>query len=384
MGALLAALAPAATEAADVSGVAAVDVSGVSADAILPPPTPLTASQALYLDVSLNSTPRGLLPFTENRGRLQASPEVLRQLGFNASGDAPVYLDQISGAVVRYDAHMQTLALDVPLDQLILPTTVLSRPQTRAPTGSASPGVLLNYDVYGSRVDTLGNLSLSAELRVFGIGNGTFENTAISRRYQQPGDRHWRGESVRLDTRWSLDFPDSATTLEVGDFYSGFVDWTRPVRLGGLQIGRNYGLQPYRVLTPTPSFLGQAVVPSTVELYVDGLRQYSGQVPVGPFQLAAQPGISGTGNAQVVVTDAFGRMQTLDFSFYGTQQLLARGLSDWSAGVGHLREDFGQRSFAYDDRTVASASWRGGVTDTFTGEAHAEGGGGLAQAGVGG
>ncbi len=334
MGALLAALAPAATEAADVSGVAAVDVSGVSADAILPPPTPLTASQALYLDVSLNSTPRGLLPFTENRGRLQASPEVLRQLGFNASGDAPVYLDQISGAVVRYDAHMQTLALDVPLDQLILPTTVLSRPQTRAPTGNASPGALLNYDVYGSRVDTLGNLSLSAELRVFGIGNGTFENTAISRRYQQPGDRHWRGESVRLDTRWSLDFPDSATTLEVGDFYSGFVDWTRPVRLGGLQIGRNYGLQPYRVLTPTPSFLGQAVVPSTVELYVDGLRQYSGQVPVGPFQLAAQPGISGTGNAQVVVTDAFGRMQTLDFSFYGTQQLLAKGLSDWSAGVG--------------------------------------------------
>lgn len=384
MGALLAALAPAATEAADVSGVAAVDVSGVSADAILPPPTPLTASQALYLDVSLNSTPRGLLPFTENRGRLQASPEVLRQLGFNASGDAPVYLDQISGAVVRYDAHMQTLALDVPLDQLTLPTTVLSRPQARAPTGSASPGVLLNYDVYGSRVDTLGNLSLSSELRVFGIGNGTFENTAISRRYQQPGDRRWRGESVRLDTRWSLDFPDSATTLEVGDFYSGFVDWTRPVRLGGLQIGRNYGLQPYRVLTPTPSFLGQAVVPSTVELYVDGLRQYSGQVPVGPFQLAAQPGISGTGNAQVVVTDAFGRMQTLDFSFYGTQQLLARGLSDWSAGVGHLREDFGQRSFAYDDRTVASASWRGGVTDTFTGEAHAEGGGGLAQAGVGG
>ncbi len=138
------------------------------------------------------------------------------------------------------------------------------------------------------------------------------------------------------------------------------------------------------MLTPTPSFLGQAVVPSTVELYVDGLRQYSGQVPVGPFQLAAQPGISGTGNAQVVVTDAFGRMQTLDFSFYGTQQLLAKGLSDWSVGVGHLRRDFGERSFAYDDRTVASASWRGGVTDAFTGEAHAEGGGGLAQGGIGG
>jgi outer membrane usher protein len=346
-------------------------------------PHPLTASQTLYLDVAQQHAAR---PAAIHREPWPAAgqSEVLRQLGFSASGDAPVYLDQISGAVVRYDAHMQTLALDVPLDQLTLPTTVLSQPADARTGRHASPGLLLNYDVYGSRVDTLGNLSLSSELRLFGIGNGTVENTAISRRYQQPGDRRWRGESVRLDTRWSLDFPDKAMTLEVGDFYSGFVDWTRPVRLGGLQIGRNYGLQPYRVLTPTPSFLGQAVVPSTVELYVDGLRQYSGQVPVGPFQLAAQPGISGTGSAQVVVTDAFGRMQTLDFSFYGTQQLLAKGLSDWSAGVGRLREDFGQRSFAYDDRTVASASWRGGISDTFTGEAHAEGGGGLAQAGIGG
>ncbi|PAM33239.1 hypothetical protein CEJ63_27660, partial [Acinetobacter baumannii] len=97
--------------------------------------------------------------------------------------------------------------------------------------------------LYGSRVDRLGNLTLSSELRVFGVGAGTFENTAVSRRYQT-GDRHWRNDSVRLDTRWTLDFPDRALTLEVGDFYSGFVDWSRPVRLGGLQIGRNYGLQP--------------------------------------------------------------------------------------------------------------------------------------------
>lgn len=379
MGTVLAAAWVPAAPAADVSGI-----SGVSADALLPPPTPLTASQTLYLDVSLNSTPRGLLPFTEARGRLQASPEVLRQLGFSATGDAPVFLDQISGVVARYDAQLQALALDVPLDQLTLPTTLLGRPQVRTPAGSASPGLLLNYDVYGSRIEALGNLTLSSELRLFGIGSGTFENTAVTRRYQQPDDRHWRSESVRLDTHWTLDFPESATTLEIGDFYSGFVDWTRPVRLGGVQVGRNYGLQPYRVLTPTPGFLGEAVVPSTVELYVDGLRQYSGQVPVGPFQLAAQPGISGTGTAQVVVTDAFGRMQTLDFSFYGTQQLLAKGLSDWSVGAGQLREAFGERSFEYDSRTVASASWRGGISDTFTGEAHAEGGGGLLQAGVGG
>lgn len=374
---LTATLTPCAAMAADA------DI-GASGDAMLPPPTPLTAAQALYLDVTLNQTPRGLLPFTELQGRLMAAGATLRQLGFPARGEEPVALDQLGGVVVRYDAALQTLALDVPLEQLSLPTTRLERPTETAPAAAASPGVVLNYDVYGSHNEGGGNLALTTELRVFGLGHGVLETSALLRTYQDPADHQWQGESVRLDTAWRLDFPDSAVSLTVGDFYSGFVDWSRPVRMGGVQVGRNYGLQPYRVLTPTPTFLGEAVVPSNVELYVDGLRQYNGEVPIGPFQLAAQPGINGTGNAQVVITDAFGRMQTLDFSFYGTQQLLAKGLSDWSAGVGRMRRDYGIRSFAYETPVIGSATWRYGASDRFTAEAHAEGGGGVLNGGAGG
>ncbi|WP_369348649.1 fimbria/pilus outer membrane usher protein [Stenotrophomonas sp. JAG2] len=374
---LTATLTPCAAMAADA------DI-GASGDAMLPPPTPLTAAQTLYLDVTLNQTPRGLLPFTELQGRLMAAGATLRQLGFPARGEDPVALDQLGGVVVRYDAAMQTLALDVPLEQLSLPTTRLERPTETAPAAAASPGVVLNYDVYGSHNEGGGNLALTTALRVFGLGQGVLETSALLRTYQDPADHQWQGESVRLDTAWRLDFPDSAVSLSVGDFYSGFVDWSRPVRMGGVQVGRNYGLQPYRVLTPTPTFLGEAVVPSNVELYVDGLRQYNGEVPIGPFQLAAQPGINGTGNAQVVITDAFGRMQTLDFSFYGTQQLLAKGLSDWSAGVGRMRRDYGIRSFAYETPVIGSATWRYGASDRFTAEAHAEGGGGVLNGGAGG
>lgn len=379
---MLAAPAFAATAPAD-SG-AEIGGLGAADDVMLPAPTPLTAPQTLYLDVTLNGTPRGLLPFTESAGQLRADPAVLRQLGFGARGDAPVPLEQISGVVVRYDAAMQTLALEVPLEQLDLPTTELGQARETTPVASASPGALLNYDVYASQNEDAGNLALTAEARVFGMGRGVLRSSQLLRTYQEGDGGGWRGESVRLDSRWELDFPDQALTLTVGDFFSGFVDWSRPVRMGGIQIGRNYGLQPYRVLTPTPSFLGEAVVPSTVELYVDGLRQYNGEVPVGPFQLGAQPGISGTGNAQVVITDAYGRMQTLDFSFYGTQQLLAEGLSDWSAGIGRMRRDYGIRSFSYDDATVGSATWRRGVSNRFTAELHAEGGGGVASAGAGG
>ncbi|MCW6029984.1 fimbria/pilus outer membrane usher protein [Stenotrophomonas sp. SRS1] len=374
---LTATLTPCAAMAADA------DI-GASGDAMLPPPTPLTAAQTLYLEVTLNQTPRGLLPFTELQGRLMASGATLRQLGFSARGEEPVALEHLTGVVVRYDAALQTLALDVPLEQLSLPTTRLERAADTAPAAAASPGVVLNYDVYGSHNEGGGNLALTNELRLFGLGEGVLETSSLLRTYQDPADRQWRGESVRLDTAWRLDFPASAVSLTVGDFYSGFVDWSRPVRMGGLQIGRNYGLQPYRVLTPTPTFLGEAVVPSNVELYVDGLRQYNGEVPIGPFQLAAQPGINGTGNAQVVITDAFGRMQTLDFAFYGTQQLLAKGLSDWSAGVGRMRKDYGLRSFAYETPVIGSATWRHGASDRFTAEAHVEGGGGVINGGAGG
>jgi len=376
---LTATLAPCAAMAADAD--AGIDAS---ADTLLPPPTPLTAAQTLYLDVTLNQAPRGLLPFTELQGRLMASGATLRQLGFSARGEEQVALDQLSGVVARYDAALQTLALDVPLEQLSLPTTRLERAADTAPPAASSLGMLVNYDLYGSHNEGGGNLALTTELRLFGVGHGVLETSALQRTWQDPADRRWRGESVRLDTAWRLDFPDAAVSLTVGDFYSGFVDWSRPVRMGGVQIGRNYGLQPYRVLSPTPTFLGEAVVPSNVELYVDGLRQYNGEVPVGPFQLAAQPGINGTGNAQVVITDAFGRMQTLDFAFYGTQQLLAKGLSDWSAGVGRMRKDYGIRSFAYETPVIGSATWRYGASDRFTAEAHVEGGGGVVNGGAGG
>lgn len=287
--------------------------------------------QTLYLDVSLNQAERGLAPFELVDGHLRGSVDTLRKLGFLLADRAAselVDLDRLPDVEVRYDAALQRLALQVPLAQLSLSTTVLKAEQVAPPSATASPGMLLNYDLYATRNAGASSVSLATEVRGFGIGRGMVDTTAVFLAYDRPQDQRWRSEAVRLDSAWQMDFPDSATSLTVGDFYSGFVDWSRSIRLGGIQIGRNYALQPYRVLTPTPSFLGEAVVPSTVELYVDGLRQYSGQVPAGPFQLAAQPGISGTGQAQIVVTDAFGQVRRLDFAFYGTPQLLARGISN--------------------------------------------------------
>ncbi|MCC4586891.1 fimbrial biogenesis outer membrane usher protein [Xanthomonas melonis] len=367
--------------------VAASDLADMTTLPDLPVRSAAAQPQTLYLDVTLNQADRGLAPFELVDGRLRGSVETLRKLGFVLADRAPeetIELDSLPDAQVRYDAALQRLALQVPLAQLSLSTTVLKAEEIAPPDATASPGALLNYDLYATRNTGASSVSLATELRGFGIGRGMIDTTAVFLAYDRPQDERWRSEAVRLDSAWQMDFPETATSLRVGDFYSGFVDWSRSIRLGGVQIGRNYALQPYRVLTPTPSFLGEAAVPSTVELYVDGLRQYSGQVPAGPFQLAAQPGISGTGQAQIVVTDAFGRVRRLDFAFYGTPQLLARGISEWSAGIGHLRRDYGVRSFSYASQPVASATLRRGLRDDFTIEAHTEAGGGVVTAGAGG
>ncbi len=346
------------------------------------------AATHLYLEVILNETVVAEpVSFEYRDGRLHATVDTLRGLGFQLDGrdgDAPVPLDALPGVRVRYDPSRQSVRIDAPLDILALSSTDLGLPANEiAVVTDHAPGVLLNYDLYGSDGDGGWNLTGFGELRAFGLGRAVASTTGITRTFQREGGRR-QHDSTRLDTRLQWSFPGAAVSVIAGDAFTGFLDWTRPVRIGGVQVGRNFALQPYRVTVPLPEFLGEAAVPSEVELYVNGLRQYSGSTPTGPFRLAPVPGVTGAGNAQVVITDAYGRVNTLDFPFYATQRLLAPGLSDWSLALGWVREQYGLRSFEYADALVGSGTWRYGATPRLTVEAHAEGGGGLTSVGVGG
>ena len=77
----------------------------------------------------------------------------------------------------------------------------------------------------------------------------------------------------------------------MGDTLTDALSWSRATRIGGIQIGSNFALQPYQITTPMPALLGSATLPSQVDLYINGMRQYSGQVPAGPFQLNTIPNI---------------------------------------------------------------------------------------------
>ena len=341
----------------------------------------------LHLEVILNQTRQQKLMAVTQRGTdLFVQVADLRQLGFileeyNATGS--VALDTLPGLEVNYQVSSQQLHLNAPLSLLSLPTTKLwaGMEQTSA-IATASPGILLNYDIYLNQAGDNDLASAATEFRAFGLGSGVFSHTLITHAERTPNSG-WNSETVVLDTFGEWSFPDKTMSLVLGDFVSGGLSWTRSVRLGGIQLSRNFRLQPYRTTVPLASFIGEATLPSSVELYIDGMRRYQSEVPVGPFELNTVPGISGAGLAQVVTTDILGRSTTINIPFYSTQMLLAEGLLDWSLNLGMVHEDYGLRSFAYGDKPVATGSMRYGVNNHLTMEGHAETSGNLLNGGVG-
>ncbi len=369
----------------------AVDLDVRLAASALPPvtaaPGAVPGDVMLVLEVQVNGMNRGLMPFHMIADRLWASRQVLRDLGLkidapadDPAADALLLLEQQLGQGVTYNASAQTLAIMVDVAKLDVGTHRLGINEQDQPVAQSATGVLLNYDLYANHVSSRLAFDGFGELRAFS-GNVLLESTGVfNSGHAAPGQANFR----RLDTTLSWSLPDRRLTLRVGDILTRATNWSRPTRLGGLRVGTDFSLQPYLVTAPIPTFFGEATLPSTVDLYIDGLKRYSGSVAPGPFELGAGGNhISGAGTAQLVITDALGQVTTLSVPFYDTPQLLRQDLTDWSVEVGAVRRAYGIHSFAYAHDPALSASFRRGLTNEVTIEAHGEASGDLANAGAG-
>ncbi|MXO70617.1 fimbria/pilus outer membrane usher protein [Alteraurantiacibacter buctensis] len=356
----------------------------------LPPVTALRtavpAEAMLILDVEVNGVNRGLLPFRLIDNRLWANFSVLREMGLKLESaadpatDPLLLLDQELGSGMAYDAAAQRLAVHVDLARLDVGTHRLNTSAQDMPVAQSATGALLNYDIYANYAG--GRLAFDGfgELRAFS-GNVLLESTGV---YNSRALALGQARLRRLDSTLSWSMPERRLTVRAGDILTRSTSWSRPTRLGGVRVGTDFALQPYLVTAPIPTFFGEATLPSTVDLYIEGLKRYSGSVAPGPFELGAGGNqISGAGTAQLVVTDALGQVTTLSVPFYDTPLLLRGGLTDWAVELGTVRRDYGIRSFAYAGDPVLSASLRRGLSNFVTLEAHGEGGAGLVNGGAG-
>lgn len=354
----------------------------------------VAAGAELYLEVSVNGAPSGqLLAARQGPRGLMVSRADLRQLGLNrgalaADGAAAaveasddVALDSIAGLTYQYDPASQSLALTVD-DSLRTPFAMSARAAARAPRASATPGAVLNYNalVQSNRASGRNAAIAALDLRLFNE-RGVFSTTGVASSIGGgsggigsggSGDNGRHGRFIRHDSFWSESDPDTLRTLRVGDTITSSLNWNRALRIGGVQWGKSFALRPDLATFPMPSIGGSAAVPSALSLYVNGVQQYSGDVPGGPFVLNQVGGINGAGEATVVTRDAFGRATAVSLPLYVDARMLAAGLSDFSVEAGVPRGGFGASSFGYHGAPVATASGRYGWSDRLTVEAHGE------------
>ncbi|WP_336778922.1 fimbria/pilus outer membrane usher protein [Pantoea sp. USHLN256] len=354
----------------------------------LPPPPALennASGQQYMLELVVNQGERGdIVPVERKNGAFWVRRGDLERAGIPAGKLQGQQIDvsNLSGAKVEYDERRQRLLLTVP--PAWLPGQTIGQ-QLNAPRfpGRASNGALLNYDFYATRTDNAGSrLSSWNELRLFGPA-GQFSTNGVYVQQLEGGVSGQQEGYIRYDTWFSNENENAAISWRAGDLVTDALSWSNSVRLGGVQIGRDFSVRPDLVTYPLPAFSGQAAVPSSVDLFINGYRSAQADVQPGPWSLTNVPFVNGAGDAVITTTDAVGRQITTTLPFYVSSSLLKQGLSDYSFSAGAIRENYGIKNFDYG-AAAASGSYRYGLTDWLTLESHAEGSDNVAMGGAGG
>ena len=348
--------------------------------------------QPLELEVFINNRPTNLVASFVRKpdGQIVSTPSELKAIGlkvptsFGSSTSTPepeIPLKGLPGVTYDYDENNQIIRISAKADAQD-PVLINAVGTNTSPSPSRPPwGGTLNYSIFTSASDSAGGprfegLSSEFDTRLFGP-YGTIENGVIGRTSGGPS-------LVRLDSSYRYEDPDGLLTGVAGDLISGGFSWTRPIRMLGLQIRRDFGLRPDLVTLPLPSINGTAAAPSMLDLYVNQVHTLSTDVPEGPYSIANPPIIYGSGQAQVVLRDALGRETVTSSDFYASPQLLAPGYDDYSAEIGLARRNYAVLSSDYDNLLAFSGSYRRGVLSWLTVQGHTEGAGSLVSAGGGG
>jgi outer membrane usher protein len=339
--------------------------------------TPVKAHTPVWLDVEINGQRLGTaLLLRDADGHLWARRDELAAWRlpvptaepFMDNGEAFYPLAALPGLEHKIDEAAQAVVIRSPAR--LFPETVINDRTSIAPIPDRSqPGGFLNYDVVvaHSSGDAAANpVTLNGMFEV-GAFNRWGEATTTAVRSSDANDPNL----IRLDTTFTQDRPEMLASLRVGDSISGISSWGGAVHFGGVQWSTDFTTQPGFVTTPLAGIRGEAVLPSTLDLYINNALRLQTTIPPGPFVINDLPANAGQGEALVVVRNMLGQEQTISVPYYVSPLLLSAGLSSYSYEIGAARDNYGLTSNDYG-RGLLVATDRYGFSDIFTGEVHAE------------
>ena len=346
--------------------------------------------QQLHLEVIVNGNPTNLIGSFTMLGdrRIAAQRAELKEIGLEPrqyrSPSDLIILDDVVGLSYVYDEAAQRISITAPEElRAVKDYDATPGTQHKIPV-QTDYGAVLNYNLFAaSGLQTEGQYlafnggSTTLDARAF-TPFGTLSQSGIVRTSSDN-----QAEALRLNTTFAYSDEQSLITYRAGDVMSSGLAWTRPIRMGGFQVQRNFGLRPDLITLPLPAALGSAALPSTVDVYLNNIKTFSQDVGAGPYRINNLPVVSGSGTARVVLRDSSGRETESSLPFYASPNLLAPGLFDFSVDLGLPRLSYGTPSDTYVNNPVGSASVRAGIFDWLTVEGHGEFSGNLLNGGAG-
>lgn len=262
------------------------------------------------------------------------------------------------------------------------------RPATRELYVTVAPGSVLPY-VVDLKGEDLGSIESAEQHRISAtvLNYSLYNQTYRSRNYfsgyadltqSTPAGNFFSSASfgqatsgreqglVRLDTYWQRVDPVRVMSYQAGDFISNAADWGTSVRLAGVQVASAYQQRSDIVTAALPRFGGSASVATSLDVFVEQSRVYSGEIPAGPFDVSMLPYISGD-NLTMVTRDVAGNQVVKKFSYYYSPKILREGIHEYSLDVGVPRFNYGTKSASYDASSIyASGAWRQAVSENNT------------------
>lgn len=257
-----------------------------------------------------------------------------------------------------FDSSLQAVKLDIPANYFISSSDriLFTKPE------KASLGAFLNYNFYYTRDKGDNDFNALSEVGVF-KDNWLFKNSVIYRKNDvlEGGG----GVFTRLNTSLDFDFSDSLTGLTLGDTTTISNPLINSFRFGGLNWGTNYTKYPDFIYWNVPSLKGSAIVPSTVDLFLNGVNIFRENVTPGDYSLQVGANIQNAGEAQLVVEDVLGNKTVQSFPVLISNQLLQKDLSEYNISLGKIRYNYGIEDSDYRD-FFTSLYFRRGITSGTT------------------
>ncbi|MEO4181272.1 fimbria/pilus outer membrane usher protein [Acinetobacter pittii] len=325
----------------------------------------------LFLNISINSNAsEDLVAVKQSKdGKLYIRSSALKTLRLKMDEHIPdnqwVCINDLNGIQFKYLENEQSLNLKVPSNMLTGYSVDLSGQQVTNPNllkMKPLNAAILNYSLYQTMTNDENVFSGSAE----GIFNSAIGNFSSGVLYNGSNENSYSHEKwVRLETKWQYVDPEKIRIYTLGDFISNSPDWGSSVRLAGFQWSSAYSQRGDIVTSALPQFSGSAALPSTLDLYVNQQKIYSGLVPSGPFDIKQLPFISGN-EVTLVTTDATGQQSITKKPYYFSSKILAKGINEFSVDVGIPRYNYGLYSNDYDDATFVSGAIRYGYSNSLT------------------